>query len=203
MPQIRCDTQKLADLANVYADASPDLWESLSNAVITARTLDEQQSNIDSALMASIGFGNTGSDIFERSGPYLTRGAEDLIPTSLLLDYYSPEILCTIRNYNGVAPEVKKVLGGYNGYSLRSAGTILGAGNPYVYPDNLPRVHARGGPEGRPGCWQTITHDLWPMPYLVMDTGFSTAPYNHLELGQPYAVEFIWGRQLGEYTINP
>jgi phospholipid/cholesterol/gamma-HCH transport system substrate-binding protein len=27
MPQIRDDTQKLADLAGVYADASPDLWE--------------------------------------------------------------------------------------------------------------------------------------------------------------------------------
>ena len=64
IPQIRYDTQKLADLANVYADASPDLWESLSNEVITARTLNEQQSNIDSALMASIGFGNTGADIF-------------------------------------------------------------------------------------------------------------------------------------------
>ena len=56
-----------------------------------------------------------------------------------------------------------------------------------MYPDNLPRVNAHGGPEGRPGCWQPITRDLWPAPYLVMDTGASIAPYNHFGLGQPIA----------------
>lgn len=30
------------------------------------------------------------------------------------------------------------------------------------------------------------------MPYLVMDTGFSMAPYNHFELGQPFAIEYVW-----------
>jgi phospholipid/cholesterol/gamma-HCH transport system substrate-binding protein len=59
---------------------------------------------------------------------------------------------------------------------------VDGRGNPYVYPDNLPRVNARGGPEGRPGCWQPITRDLWPAPYLVMDTGASIAPYNHIDI---------------------
>ncbi len=203
MPQIRHDTQTLADLAEAYSDASPDLWEALKNAVITARTFNERQVNLDAALMASIGVSTTGTDVFERGGPYLSRGAEDLVPTSQLLQYYSPEILCTTRNYAEVGPKVWAVLGGDNGYSLKSAGTTSGAGNPYVYPDNLPRVNAHGGPEGKPGCWQKITHDLWPMPYLVMDTGYSMAPYNHFEIGQPYAVEYVWGRQFGEYTINP
>ena len=79
----------------------------------------------------------------------------------------------------------------------------LGAGNAYVYPDNLPRVNAKGGPGGRPGCWQPITRDLWPAPALVMDTGASVAPYNHFELGQPLLNEYVWGRQVGEYTVNP
>lgn len=203
MPQIRYDTQKLADLTEVYADASPDLWAALADAVVTARTVNDQQANLDAALMASIGVGTTGADVFERGGPYLTRGAQDLVPTSQLLDYYSPEIFCTFRNYAEVAPKIKEVLGGDNGFSLKSAGTIVGAGNPYIYPDNLPRVNARGGPEGKPGCWQTITHDLWPMPYLVMDTGFNLAPYNHFELGQPLAIDYVWGRQIGELSINP
>ncbi len=86
-------------------------------------------------------------------------------------------------------------------HPLRTAG--LGTANAYVYPDNLPRVNAKGGPEGRPGCWQPITRDLWPAPYLVMDTGASIAPYNHLELGQPILTEYVWGRQVGENTINP
>jgi phospholipid/cholesterol/gamma-HCH transport system substrate-binding protein len=202
MPQIRYDTQKLADLADTYANASPDLWEFLRSAVTTTRTLHEQESNIDAALMASVGFGNTGGDVFERGGPYLVRGAEDLIPTSQLLNEYSPQLLCTIRNFHDVAPKIADSLGG-NGYSLRTHSVILGAGNPYVYPDNLPRVNARGGPEGKPGCWQQVNRDLWPAPYLVMDTGASLAPYNHFELGQPFLIEYVWGRQIGENTINP
>jgi phospholipid/cholesterol/gamma-HCH transport system substrate-binding protein len=202
LPQLRRDNQALADLGDVYANAAPDLFDGLENAVTTARTLNEQQGNIDQALMAAIGFGNTGADIFERSGPYLVRGTADLIPTSELLDTYSPALFCTIRNFHDVEPKVAASLGG-NGYSLRTLSELMGAGNPYVYPDNLPRVNARGGPEGRPGCWQPITRDLWPAPYLVMDTGASIAPYNHFELGQPILIEYVWGRQIGENTINP
>ena len=202
MPQIRSDIQRLAALGDVYADAAPDLFDALESATTTARTLDEQQANVDSALMASIGFGNTGGDSFERSGPYLVRGAHDLVTSSALFDEYSPALFCTIRNYHDVEPKIAKAFGG-NGYSGVTHSEILGVGNPYVYPDNLPRTNAHGGPEGRPGCWQPVTRDLWPAPYLVMDTGISIAPYNHIELGQPILTEYVWGRQLGENTINP
>jgi phospholipid/cholesterol/gamma-HCH transport system substrate-binding protein len=230
--QVRADIQKLADLGDVYANASPDLWDSLKNAVTTAHTLNEQRGNLDATLMASIGFGNTGAPIFEKGGPYLVRGAHDLIPTSQLLDEYSPELFCTVRKFHDVAPKIAESLGG-NGYSLRAHGELVGPGNAYVYPDNMPRVNARGGPEGRPGCWQDVTRDLWPAPYLVMDTGASIAPYNHIGLAQPFGcaglppcllpiviptvpaplvvaaplfipgIEYVWGRQFGEYTINP
>jgi phospholipid/cholesterol/gamma-HCH transport system substrate-binding protein len=202
MPEIRRLNQGLAKLGDVYANAAPDLFDGLDHAVTTARTLNEQRANIDQALMAAVGFGNTGGDIFERGGPYLVRGTQDLIPTSQLLDTYSPALACTIRNFHDVEPKVAASLGG-NGYSLRTLSEIMGAGNPYVYPDNLPRVNAHGGPEGRPGCWQPITHDLWPAPYLVMDDGASIAPYNHFGLGQPILIEYVWGRQIGENTINP
>jgi phospholipid/cholesterol/gamma-HCH transport system substrate-binding protein len=231
MPQLRRDNQLLADLGDVYANAAPDLFDGLDNAVTTARTLNENQGNIDAALMASIGFGNVGAEIFEKGGPYLVRGAQDLIPTSELLDEYSPALFCTIRNYHDVEPRIAASLGG-NGYSLNTRSEILFPANAYVYPDNLPRVNAKGGPEGKPGCWQPVTKDLWPNPYLVMDTGASIAPYNHIELASPFGCaglppclipavvpgplpiiapiplitpgsEYIWGRQFGENTINP
>jgi phospholipid/cholesterol/gamma-HCH transport system substrate-binding protein len=203
LPQITYDIRRLADLGEVYASAAPDLFDGLENAVTTAATLNSQRGNLDQALMASVGFGNTGADIFERGGPYLVRGAEDLVITSALLDEYSPMLFCTIRNFHDAGPKVAATLGG-NGFSLKThTALLLGAANPYVYPDNLPRTNASGGPEGRPGCWQEITRELWPAPYLVMDTGASIAPYNHLELGQPFAIEYVWGRQVGENTINP
>jgi phospholipid/cholesterol/gamma-HCH transport system substrate-binding protein len=232
MPQIRHDIQGLAALGDTYANAAPDLLDSLNNAVITARTLHRQEAELDAALLAATGLGNTGEDIFRRGGPYLQRGTADLVPTAQLFDTYSPEFFCTIRNYYDEEPKAYDTTGGGNGYGLKTmtelmsglggiltlpglagtaatmgllglAGLVGGAPNPYVYPDNLPRVNARGGPGGAPGCWQAVTHDLWPAPSLVVDTGASLAPYNHVETGSPYAIEYVWGRQVGDNTINP
>ncbi|GAB4593703.1 cell invasion protein Mce1A [Mycobacterium avium subsp. hominissuis] len=232
MPQARKDIQGLAALGDTYADASPDLFDFLNNAVITSRTINAQQKDLDQALLSAAGFGNTGADLFNKGGPYLARGAQDLVPTAQLLDTYSPELFCTVRNYHDIEPKASSFLGG-NGYSLVAhtqalsglglvanplslvavaaltlglggiAGLVGGAPNPYTYPENLPRVNARGGPGGAPGCWQPITHDLWPAPELVIDSGNSLAPYNHLDTGSPYAIEYVWGRQVGDNTINP
>ncbi len=232
MPTIRHDIQQLATLGDTYADASPDLFDFLNNAVTTARTIHQQEKELDQALLAAAGFGHTGADIFNRGGPYLARGAADLVPSAQLLDTYSPEVFCAVRNLHDGEPKVAAFAGGFNGYSLRSeteifsglgltlslpglgltlasqgllalAGLVGGAPNPYVYPENLPRINAHGGPGGAPGCWQTITRDLWPAPTLVMDTGNSLAPYNHVDTGSPYAAEYVWGRQMGDQTINP
>jgi len=203
MPRIRDDTRLLADLGEVYADAAPDLFDGLDHAATSAATFNDHRAELDAALMAALGFGDVGADTFERSAPYFQRGAADLVPTTKLLDDYRGMLLCTIRTFNEMETVVSRTLGG-NGYSLAtSSGTIAGGANPYIYPDNLPRVNARGGPEGRPGCWQKITRELWPAPYLVMDTGASIAPYNHAEVGQPMLIEYVWGRQFGELTINP
>ena len=230
MPQARQDIRQLANLGDTYANAAPDLFDFLNNAVITSRTINAQQKDLDQALLSAAGFGNTGADLFQRGGPYLARGAQDLVPTAQLLDTYSPELFCTLRNYHDIEPKAASFLAG-NGYSLNAetealsglgllanpvsavaaiasqigglAGLIGGAPNPYTYPENLPRVNARGGPGGAPGCWQQITHDLWPAPELVMDSGNSIAPYNHIDTGSPYAIEYVWGRQVGDNTINP
>ncbi len=229
MPIIRHDIQQLATLGDTYANASPDLFDFLNNASTTAHTIHAQEKDLDRALLAAAGFGATGADIFNRGGPYLARGAKDLVPSAQLLDTYSPELLCALRNLHDAEPKVAAFT---SPYSLRSetelfsglglalslpglgftaatlgisalSGLIGGAPNPYIYPENLPRVNAHGGPGGAPGCWQPITRELWPAPTLIMDTGNSLAPYNHVDTGSPYAVEYVWGRQVGDNTINP
>jgi len=200
MPQLRSNIKQLANLADIYTKASPDFWSFLDHAVTTASTLNQQQGDLDAALLAATGFGNTGADVFEAGAPYFIAGQRDLVPTSRLLDTYSPELFCMIRNY--ATSKAKESAGG-NGYSIDFHIGLTGAPNPYVYPDNLPRVNARGGPGGAPGCWQEITKDFWPAPFLVADYGASLAPYNHFELGQPLLTEYVWGRQIGENTINP
>ncbi|MEO8814399.1 MAG: MCE family protein [Mycobacterium sp.] len=233
MPQARHDIQQLAALGDNYANAAPDLMDSLSNVVITARTLNGQQKDLDAALLSAVGLGNTGADIFGRGGPYLERAIADLVPTTELLDKYSPEVFCAIRGVSEGQERLGNIFGNGDGYALDTntqalgglgillnpvalvgaalptagllslAALIGGPPNPYVFPDNLPRTNATGGPGGAPGCWQTITRDFWPGPYLVSDIGTSLAPYNHLDVASPIGVEYVWGRMWGEHTINP
>jgi phospholipid/cholesterol/gamma-HCH transport system substrate-binding protein len=202
LPRLQYGLQQLAGLADVYTGAGPDFWNGVDNVLTTVRTLNAEQGNLDALLLAAAGFGNTGADVFERGAPYLVRAMSDLIPTSRLLNTYSPELFCMIRNYAELLPAALDGFGG-NGYSLADHAKLIGAPNPYIYPDNLPRVNARGGPGGAPGCWQKVTRDFWPAPTLVADTGATIAPYNHFELGQPILNEYVWGRQVGENTINP
>ncbi|AFM20548.1 ABC-type transport system involved in resistance to organic solvents, periplasmic component (plasmid) [Mycolicibacterium chubuense NBB4] len=203
MDQLHHDVHQLATVTDVLADASPDLWNFLDKVTTTAGTLNAQQRDLDATLLAAIGFANSGADVLDKSRPHLVQNLLQLVPTTSLLDTYSPELYCTIRNVAEVRPAVAAAEGSGNGYSLKAHTQIVGGTNPYVFPDNLPRVNARGGPGGAPGCWQHITRDLWPAPGLVLDTGASVAPYNHFEIGTPWANEYVWGRQVGEYTINP
>ena len=202
LPRLQYGLQRLADVADIYTAYGPDFWDAIDNALTTARTLNAQRGDLDAALLAAAGFGNTGADVIERGAPYFVRAMSDLLPTSNLLNTYSPELFCTIRNYAELVPAANGSFGG-NGYSLDANSELLGAPNAYLYPDNLPRVNARGGPGGAPGCWQPINKNFWPAPTLVTDTGVSIAPYNHFELGQPFLKEYVWGRQIGEPTINP
>jgi phospholipid/cholesterol/gamma-HCH transport system substrate-binding protein len=203
MDQLRHDVRQLARVGDVVADASPELWSFLANVTTTARTLNEQQKDLDATLLAAIGFANTGADVIDRSRPHLVQTLAALVPTSELLDTYSPELFCAIRNAAQVEPTVASAEGTGDAYSWRVHTQLIGGTNPYVYPDNLPRVNARGGPAGAPGCWQQITRGLWPAPALLLDDGASIAPYNHFAIGSPWANEYVWGRQVGENTINP
>lgn len=152
MPAVRADLARWAALGDTYSRAAPDLWNALDQAATTARTLDGQQRDLDAALLAAAGVGGNGADVVGRGGPFLQRGAADLMTSSQLLDEYSPEIFCTIRNFAEVGPRIHNALGD-NGYALgaHASGAIAGAPNPYVWPENLPRTNARGGPGGDPG----------------------------------------------------
>ena len=46
------------------------------------------------------------------------------MPTAQLLDTYSPELFCTVRNYHDIEPKATTFLGG-NGYSLNTHTELL------------------------------------------------------------------------------
>ncbi len=114
-----------------------------------------QRGHLDAALIAAIGFAGTGSDILERGGPYLQRGAQDLIPTSKLFDDYQGQLFCTIRNYHDVAPAF------YGDVRRRQRIFVRQQRDPVEHRrgqrlrvswTTLPRVNAKGGPRASPAA---------------------------------------------------
>ncbi|MGB9305199.1 MAG: MCE family protein, partial [Mycobacterium sp.] len=120
MDQLHHDVGQLARVADIVADASPDLWNFLANITTTAQTLNKQQRDLDATLLAAIGFANTGAEVLEASRSHLVQTLAELVPTTALLDTYSPELFCTIRNAAQVGPAVAAAEGSGNGYSLRA-----------------------------------------------------------------------------------
>ena len=108
--------------------------------------------------MAAVGFANDAADSFERAD-LSGRGAADLVRRRGCSTTTGHDLLHD--------PQIRTCRSGPPGCSAATAivgsasGTLGGGGNPYVYPDNLPRVNAHGGPRA-PGCWQDITRDLRP-----------------------------------------
>ncbi len=150
MPQIREDIKRLTDLAtsmpnphpisgNSSTMQRPRQAPSMSSEPISMRRCWLPRA---SATLALTSWGG--------GSPYLVRGLADLVTTTGTLNTYSPEFLCSIRNYAAILPQTVESAGG-NGYSIDFRIGLTGAPNPYVYPDNLPpRSNARGGPGGAP-----------------------------------------------------
>lgn len=203
MPSFRRDLQQFAALSDIYTVNAPNLVGFLEKGEPVERMLTRRQKDLDTILLKAAGVGALGDEVTNNFGPYFASVIRDTVPVSKVLDDYSPSTFCAMRNLAEAQDDVYNILGGGDGYALDTNSELVSPANPYIYPENLPRINAHGGPGGAPGCWQKITHDFWPAPYLVADTGVSQAPYNHFDVGSPWAVEYVWGRQVGDNTINP
>ena len=199
----------------------------LNNAVTTAHTLTDQQKDLDAGVAGGDRLRQYRRRHLQPRCALLVRGAADLVPTPSCSTPTARSFSAPSATHDA-APQVAAQAAmatrrtqGPAALSGRTHGNLAMGILPPARPTGTRRtgrrgaesrmstrticrrVNARGGPGGAPGCWQKITRDLWPAPYLVMDTGVSVAPYNHVEIGSPWAIEYVWGRQMGENTINP
>ena len=92
-------------LGDVYANAAPDLFDALDNAVTTARTLNRPSGRTRRGAAGGDRLRQHRQRHLHAQQAVLERLAADLVPTAHLLDTYSPQVFCTIRNFADVAPQ--------------------------------------------------------------------------------------------------
>lgn len=153
-----------------FADAAPDLVKTLDAVSKTSTTLVEEQHNLDALLTSVIGLADVGSDVLAANREQLSKLLNLLVPVTSLTNEYNQAVYCGVA---GILPMAKLTPLNVPGVEVL-AGFLWGS-ERYRYPQNLPKVAAKGPPQ----CT-----DLPRVPYLerpphvVTDTGADPWPYD-------------------------
>ncbi|WP_431236813.1 MCE family protein [Mycolicibacterium aichiense] len=161
--------------SDVYADAAPDILRVLDAASVTSTTITNQASALDSLLLNTIGFAQSGIDLIAPNQKNLIDAVNLAAPTTDLLATYNPEYTCTLIGAKWWLDNGGLAAVGGNGRTYVADAAILMGDDPYVFPDNLPIVAAKGGPGGKPGCGSLPdASKMFPVRQLVTNTGWGT-----------------------------
>lgn len=175
MPTVQTDWRAVKRFSDTYSAAARDILTTLSAASTSSATIANQATDLDALLLNAIGFSQAGIDLVGPNRENLVQAVNVLEPTSDLLMKYNPEYTCLL-----VGAKWWLDNGGYeriggNGRTLMLDDALLFGDDPYMYPDNLPIVAAKGGPGGKPGCGSLPDASKnFPVRQLVTNTGWGT-----------------------------
>jgi phospholipid/cholesterol/gamma-HCH transport system substrate-binding protein len=194
MDTLQQNWRSFKGFSDAYAAAAKDILATLNAASTTAVTFTDHAKDLDRLLLSTIGFANSGTALLGPNKDNLVNAINDLAPTTALLLKYNPVYTCTILGAKLFLDKDGFATVGGNGNSLIMDSAFLLGDDPYRYPENLPKVAAKGGPGGKPGCGSLPdVAKNFPVRYQVTDTGWGTG----LDLrpnpgiGHPWWINFL------------
>ncbi|NNH68417.1 MCE family protein [Nocardia uniformis] len=166
LPALRRDLIATADVTDLYADTVPDLLRVTGNAEVTAGTLVDSATQLDAVLLSVIGLADTATPVLNDTEGPLSTALRLLRPTTGTLNEYRSALYCTIVGLSTGLPVISDMFGG-DGPWVKFNASLMPAGEPYKYPQDLAKVNATGGPhcEGVLDRNQSVNAN-----YLVTDT---------------------------------
>lgn len=201
LPAVQRDLQQTAQVADIYADAAPDLVTVLNNVPTLSQTIVDQQDNLNATLLAATGLANNGFDT-------LAPAAEDYIAAInraraplKVVGEYSPIIGCVLKGTGEAVDKFAPVLGGTRPGLFVSSNFLPGA-PAYTYPESLPVVNASGGPNcrGLPNMPNKQVGGTWyRSPFLVTDNAYVPyQPNTELQFDAPSTLQFLFNGAFAE-----
>lgn len=171
---IRQDWRSFKNFNDTYAAAAADIITVLDGASTTSTTVVDHSSELDTLLLNTIGLARSGTQLLGSSKDSLVGLVGTLESTTRLLSKYSPVYTCWLQGATWFLDNGGfDAWGGGNGRSIKLDVGLLFGNDPYVYPDNLPVVAAKGGPGGQPGCGSLPDATKnFPVRQLVTNTGW-------------------------------
>ncbi|UXA11570.1 MCE family protein [Mycobacterium sp. SMC-8] len=170
------DWQSLKGFSDTYGAAAPDILAALDALSVTSTSITTNAGALDALLANVIGFSTSGTNLLAPSKDNFVTSINALESTTRLLHKYSPEYTCLLQAGTTFLEQGGySATGSVNRNSLWLDVAILLGDDAYRYPDNLPKVAAKGGPGGKPGCGSLPdVAKNWPVRSLITDTGWGT-----------------------------
>jgi phospholipid/cholesterol/gamma-HCH transport system substrate-binding protein len=162
LPSLTEDFARLADVAEVYGDAAPDLMQILRNTVTTSRTLVEERDRLASALTTTAGAAATANDFLDANGDRLITLGQVSRPTLALFARYSPEYPCL---FAGLVHEEQASEQAFRGGKMHITLEVARQQGAYQ-PGEEPRYADRSGPNCR-----DLPHPSVPAPGVHLNDG--------------------------------
>ncbi|AZG48183.1 MCE family protein [Gordonia insulae] len=111
MPELQGTLRGLASFSQTYSEALPDVIDALDNLRTTNKTIVERQGDLRT-LIATVGVAATDTTAFlKQNRTDLIDLAVDSEPFLVGLAKQSPTFVCTFRNFAGLIPESRKIVG--------------------------------------------------------------------------------------------
>ncbi|MEU0542936.1 MCE family protein [Nocardia sp. NPDC005978] len=180
LPALNTDLTQLPVVAAAYADGAPALVSTAADATAIGATLIDEQQNLDALLTGVIGLSDSGNQVLADNQDALASTLHLLVPTVQLTNEYREALRCGIE---GLARLDRLPPAEAEGVMI-SANFLFGT-FPYSYPESLPKVAAKGGPQcvGMP-----VPYDTHP-PFVVADVGAN--PYARGQQGINFNSEWL------------
>jgi phospholipid/cholesterol/gamma-HCH transport system substrate-binding protein len=195
LPTLQQDFRKTATVSNIYADAAPDLVTVFNNTPTIARTVVDQQSNLNRSLLAAIGLSNNAYDTLAPAEQNLIDALKRMRAPLKVAGDYSPELGCMFAGIQRGIQEFAPVLGVKKAGLFTSSSFILGAPS-YTYPESLPIVNASGGPNcrGLPDIPTKQSGGSWyRAPFLVTDNAnIPYEPFTEMQVDAPSTLQWLF-----------
>jgi phospholipid/cholesterol/gamma-HCH transport system substrate-binding protein len=195
LPALKEDFRKAGIVTNVYADAAPDLNTVFDSLPTINRTVVDQQNNLDTTLLATIGLANNAYDTLAPAEQNLIDAINRLRAPLKVASDYSPEFGCLFAGIERGIKEFAPLLGVRKAGLFTSSSFVLGAPS-YTYPESLPIVNGSGGPNcrGLPDIPTKQTGgSFFRSPFLVTDNAYIPyEPFTELQFDAPSTLQFLF-----------
>lgn len=104
LPTLREDLVELAEVADAYDVAAPDILDVLANVTVTSKTIVQKRRELDVFFSDLAGLADTSTRILRANEQNIIRVGEVTEPVLALLAEYSPEFPCLIKGAANYAP---------------------------------------------------------------------------------------------------